>query len=258
MGWLGKVVGGTLGFAIGGPLGAILGATFGHGFDKKDALYLEGKGGRSGYAGIGGTSEEARQMTFFVAAFSMLAKLSKADGKITESEIRSIEEFMKRDLHLNSESRKVAIDIFRAATNSNETFESFALQFHDAFRGQPQILEVMVDILLRVAASDGTVNPEEERLIRSAVRIFGFSETAYQSIRARYIRNDDGAYSVLSLSVSATDDEVKKQYRKLVREYHPDTIASKGLPEEFTKFAEEKFREIQDAYDTIKKARGMN
>ncbi|MDY0161879.1 co-chaperone DjlA [Desulfobotulus sp.] len=257
MGWLGKLVGGTLGFAIGGPLGAILGAAFGHGFDKRDEAYLSGRGGRpGGYRRIE-TQDDARHMTFFVAAFSMLAKLTKVDGRISEAEIRTIEEIMEKDLRLNTESRKIAIQIFRTAVQSPETFESFAIQFADAFRHQRQILELMADILFRVAASDGGVSSDEERLIRSAVRIFGLSAGFYEQIRSRYMKKDKNEYEVLGLDPSATDEEVKKQYRKLVREYHPDTIASKGLPEEFTELAEEKFRTIQEAYESIKKSRGM-
>ncbi|MCW7753027.1 co-chaperone DjlA [Desulfobotulus sp. H1] len=258
MGWIGKLVGGTLGFAIGGPLGAILGAAFGHGFDKKDDLYLSGKGGRPGYGSRRiEAGDDARHMTFFVAAFSMLAKLTKADGRISDVEIRTIEEIMEKDLRLNVDSRKIAIQIFRTAVQSPDSFESFAGQFAEAFRHQRQILELMADILMRVAVSDGKLTSEEERLIRRAVQIFGLSASFYEQLRSRYMKKGTGSYDVLGLDPSATDEEVKKQYRRLVREYHPDTIASKGLPEEFTELAEEKFRTIQEAYESIKKARGI-
>ncbi|TWI71248.1 DnaJ like chaperone protein [Desulfobotulus alkaliphilus] len=259
MGWIGKLVGGTLGFAIGGPLGAILGAAFGHGFDKRDDAYLAGKGGRPGYGYRRiEASDDTRHMTFFVAAFSMLAKLTKADGRVSEVEIRTIEEIMEKDLRLNADSRKIAIQIFRTAVQSPESFDSFAAQFADAFRNQRQILELMADILMRVAVSDGKLASEEERMIRSAVQIFRLPASFYEQLRSRYMKTGKGAYDVLDLDPSATDDEVKKQYRRLVREYHPDAIASKGLPEEFTELAEEKFRAIQEAYETIKKSRGMS
>jgi DnaJ like chaperone protein len=108
-----------------------------------------------------------------------------------------------------------------------------------------------------VSVADGAMNAAEERLIQSAVRIFNFSDAAYQKLKSRYVRTNDTYYAILGVSTSDSDEEIKSRYRKLVMEYHPDKIVSKGLPEEFTKFAEDKFREIQQAYDEIKKERGI-
>lgn len=251
MGWIGKIVGGTLGFAIGGPLGAIAGAAFGHAFDRStsEQQYLED-------TIRPGTGQEA-QFTFFVAAFSMLAKLAKADGEITKGELDTINRFMLQDLNLDPESRMVATNIFNAAMESQSSFEDFATQFFGQFHSQPQILEMMIDILLRVSVADGEMEAGEERLILAAVKIFNFSDEAYRNIKSKYIRTNDKYYAVLSASRNDTDEKIKSQYRKLVKEYHPDTIVSKGLPEEFTKFAEEKFREIQQAYEVIRMERGI-
>lgn len=250
MGWLGKVVGGALGFALGGPVGAVAGAVFGHAFDKdgSDLNRVE----RRGLSG----NEEA-QMTFFVAAFSMLAKISKADGHVCQNEIESIDQFMTKDLHLNRESRNIAIDIFREAVNSPEPFEGFARQFYLTFKSQPRLLEVMLDVMLRVSTADGEFSPEEEVLILSAVHIFHYPTEGYLKLKARYVDQSDKYHAALGCDRHDSDEFVKKQYRKLVNEYHPDKIASKGLPEEFTHFAGEKFREIQEAYEHVKKERGI-
>jgi DnaJ like chaperone protein len=250
MGWLGKVIGGTIGFAIGGPLGAVAGAVFGHGFDKTEQQYISDQGSALDH------SEES-QFTFFVASFSMLAKLTKADGRISQEELASIDTFMIRDLGLNAASRQVAIDIFNAATRSGETFEDYAVQFYNAFRAQPQIIELMVDILFRVAVADGQMSANEERLILSAVRIFNFSDEAYRRVKSRYVKEVNRYYAVLKCDENDSNDTIKRQYRRLVSEYHPDKIASKGLPEEFTHFAGDKFREIQEAYNHIKQQRGI-
>ncbi len=252
MGWLGKVIGGTIGFAIGGPLGAIAGAVFGHGFDKNEAKYLYEDPSRL-------SQSEESQFTFFVASFSMLAKLTKVDGRISREEIASIERFMIQDLGLNAASRKIAIDIFRAATNSHETFEDYAVQFYSVFRYEPQIIELMIDILLRVAVADAGLNANEERLILSAVRIFHFSEQAYHRVKSRYVKSESNQlYDILKSDKNDPDHVIKSNYRKLVSEYHPDKIASKGLPEEFNQLAEKKFREIQQAYESVKKERGFS
>ncbi len=252
MGWLGKMVGGTIGFMIGGPIGAVAGAAFGHTFvDKKngDQSFIDSKiYQRLSYG------EEA-QLTFFVAAFSMLAKIAKADGRVSEKEIESIDSFMLNDLHLDSQSKQSAINIFRQAVNSPETFEDFAIQFYNTFSNQPRIIDLMMDILFRVSAADGGITPEEDHLLLSAARIFHYSPSDYTRLKSIYVRESNRFYSVLQCDETASNDEIKKQYRKLVSEYHPDKIASKGLPEEFIKFAGDKFREIQEAYNHIKKER---
>jgi len=250
MGWLGKVIGGTLGFAIGGPLGAVAGAAFGHAFDRTGEEYGIGESARPL------TGEEA-QFTFFIATFSMLAKLAKADGQVSKDEVDSINRFMLEDLNLNPESRMVAMNIFNAAMNSQESFDDFAAQFYRQFYGQPQILELMIDILLRVSVADGQMSASEENLILSAIRIFNFNDTAYQTLKSRYVEVFDKYYAILQSTHQDTDDHIKKQYRKLAKEYHPDKIISKGLPEEFNQLAHEKFREIQEAYEIIKKERGI-
>lgn len=252
MGWLGKMVGGTIGFALGGPIGAVAGAAFGHTFDKKETIYLSEHQSHERL-----TTDEESQLTFFVAAFSMLAKIAKADGAVSDREIASIEEFMTRDLNLNTETRHSAINIFRQALNSNDRFDAFAVQFYTAFRNQPRIIELMMDILLRVSAADGTISDREEVLLMTASRTFNLSDADYGRLKSRYVKEVNRFYSVLNCTETATNEEIKKQYRKMVSEYHPDKIEAKGLPEEFVQFANDKFREIQEAYDAIKKERGI-
>ena len=254
MGWFGKVVGGAIGLALGGPLGAVLGATFGHAYDQN----VEFEGRLEGRRAAGSLSSgEQSQATFFVASFSMLAKVAQADGEISKEEIDSIERFMLEDLRLDPRSRQAAMNIFYTATRSPETFEGFAEQFYRQFQQQPQLLDLMVDILFRVSLADGRMSNGEEQLIVTAAKIFQFSETQYSSIKKRYITDSERFYAVLGCRSDDSDETIKSAYRKLVREYHPDTIASKGLPDEFTTFANEKFREIQEAYEAVKKARGI-
>lgn len=250
MGIFGKIMGGTLGFAIGGPLGAIAGAAFGHVLDKSNEIYDEEQTVRL-------TTGESSQLTFYVAAFSMLAKIVQSDGEVRQSEIDSVEEFMVRDLNLDPYGRNVTKDIFYAAMRSHESFENFARQFYNEFRSQPQLLELMIDILLRVATADGRLSKNEDRLIRSAISIFHFDEKAFRKILQKYTDVNDKSYAVLQCSRNDSTEHIKRQYRKLVNDYHPDKIASKGLPEEFIKFANVKFAEIQAAYDDIKRERGI-
>ncbi len=258
MGWYGKLIGGAIGFTfLGGPFGAILGAAIGHSFDKRS----EGQGGysQSERASAGGsfTATDQAQMTFFVATFSMLGKLAKADGHVTQEEINTIDRFMTSTLRLGYQEKQFAMRIVNTAAGSSESFEKFAHQFYSSFRSQPQLINTMMDILLQVSIADKVLSPEEEKLINQAASIFNISSTALDNMKARYFSSTEKYYSVLGCRRSDTVETIKSTYKKLVKEYHPDIIASKGLPEEFTKFASEKFREINAAYEKIREERNF-
>lgn len=250
MSWLGKVIGGAIGYALGGSLGAIAGVVFGHSLDDNTAVPAQAS------KPILSKNEET-QMVFFVAVFSMLAKIAKADGKICEHEYSMLGKFIKKDLHLNSESRDIAMNIFKTAADSDESFDNFAKQFYDHFSSQPGFIDFVLDVLLRVSTSDGVFSPEEEALILRAVHIFDCPTESYLKMKSKYIEKGVDYHGILGCSPQDSDEFVKKQYRKLVNDYHPDKIASKGLPDEFIVFANAKFREIQDAYEKVKHERGI-
>lgn len=249
MDWMGKLVGGAAGFVMGGPVGAIAGAVFGHMFDGKD------QGRPFASAGEEMTPEERARMTFFIAAFSMLGKLVKADGHISESETASVRRFMTDDLGLSQRSRQVAEQIFHAAAKAPQNFDDFAKQFYAQFYAQPQLIEMMIDILLRVSVADGKMTPAEEHLILSAVRIFRMPPDTFDRLRVANIDLSEQYYAALGCKPGDSDARIREQYRRKVREFHPDTITAKGLPEEFIRFAHDRFREIQNAYDMIRKGK---
>ena len=251
MGIIGKIVGGTIGFALGGPLGAVAGAVFGHAFDSENSIPPQ-YDGRSRLSMV-----EESQLAFFVATFSMLAKLAKADGVVAKEEIQVVQSFAVEDLGLDAANREVAFNIFHTALNSPASFEDFAHQFYNHFQNQPQLMEMMIDILLRVAVSDGALDLAEETLILSAARTFNFSQTRLEQLKSKYAASSDQHYHVLGCDRRDSDEEIKRKYRHLVQTYHPDKIAAKGLPDEFIQLAQDKFREIQSAYEKIKKERGI-
>lgn len=294
MSCLGAVIGGTIGLFLGGPLGAIAGAAFGgfisggaqrinfggDAFNNNEQTYSGGDRFSSWY-GQRMNRTQHHQMTFFVGAFSMLAKIASADGNVSERERRKVEEFMDRDLNLEPATKQSAFRIFDTAINSSETFYQFANQFYREFRYQPQLLELMIDIMLRVAVEDNGISADEETLIVDGLHIFRLDDNLYSRLKAKYTGGGyDGsesrygasgsysggfgsssatgtAYTILGCSPQDSDDKLKKAYRKLVNEYHPDKVSSKGLPEEFQKVAQQKFLEIQNAWDQIKKERGI-
>ena len=235
--------------------------------DKSNEIHGSDDSGSQGYSRRFGDSDRyyffntgynRSQMVFFVGAFSMLAKLAAADGQVSDAARRKVNEFMVNDLHLSGSSYQYAQSVFEQALNQNSTFENLADQFYENFKSSPQILNVMIDIFYRVAMVDGRISANEERLIDYAVRVFRIPESMHDSIRRNHnVKGASKAYAVLGLTESATEAEIKKAYRKLILEYHPDTIAAKGMADEFKEYATKRFREVQEAYETICRERNI-
>lgn len=256
MGFWGKAVGAGVGFMVGGPIGAILGGVIGHTYDvgqDQARGYYE----REDHTWPEVEREFDRQYLFYVSLASLAAKMAKADGVITNDEIRAFDHFLRIDLGLNVEERKTVATIFNEAKNSPEDAVAIARQFRGLIGHQYEVLDMMIQLLFRIALADGQLHKNEEIFIQNVTSAFGMSQAAYEQIKALYIKQNDNAYRILGLSRSASDDEVKKAYRNLVREYHPDKMQAKGVPEDFMKIANEKMSEINQAYDEICKERGI-
>ena len=252
MSWFGKLTFGSLGLFFGGPLGAIAGAALGHHLiDKKQGtsarLYGAPQGPRIDYA-------EQAQAAYFVSLFSILGKIAKIDGVVTRDEIAVVQKFIK-GLQIPETQKRFAKQIFNEAKDSEYSLEDFALQLYHATRNHPTILLSFVDLLFRVVAADGTFHPAEESALKSIARIFRISDEQYNNLKSAYFNVLDKYYGVLNCNPESSNEEIKSNYKKLVKDFHPDTIVSKGLPEEFTDFAAKRFRGIQEAYETIRKER---
>ncbi|MCH3917637.1 MAG: co-chaperone DjlA [Spirochaetia bacterium] len=260
MAWLGKLIGGAVGFTLGGPLGMIAGIAFGNMFDHagetsriSDGTPYFRQNGRMA------SNAEERNMTFFLATFSLLARLAQADGVVSEKERNAVNAFIDNDLKLDYAGKQAALRIFNTALTGGGTVDQFASQFYQNFANDQALLQLMVDILFRVGVADGRLDQAEEKIIRRVVSIFRFSDAYFDAMVRRYAGASvtESAYTVLGLTSQASDEEVKKAYRKMSIEYHPDTVQAKGLPDDFVAVATKKFREIQEAYETIKKERGI-
>jgi DnaJ like chaperone protein len=271
MGIFGSIIGGTLGFLAGGPLGMIMGTVLGSKFDRVGD-YTSGGFGSTTQTSGGGYARSGRildarqraqdmQMAFAVALTSLAAKVAKADGKVTQDEIQTFDHFLKTSLQMSVEDRKFAAKVFNEARNSPASTAEFTQQVRSLFRQQPDRLRDIVTILLAIAIADGHLHPAEESVIRQITRELGLSDHDYQSCRATFMAThgeaDTSPYEILGVEESATDAEVRAAHRRLVREYHPDVLNSKGLPEEFLEFAHEKMAAINDAWSRVKKQRNL-
>lgn len=243
MGLIGSLFGGAVGFVLGGPLGAIAGAAIGHGLS----------------GGVTNTMshQQQAQATYFISVFSMLAKMARADGVVTRHEIDLVQEFMRRDLRLDPAAQRAAIKVFRTARDSSIPFQDFARQFHEIFRSDRQMLLSMLDLLHRMALADGQLSATERELLEEAARIFQLTPEETRHVVGSATATLDKHYAVLGVPADAPPDEIKSRYRKLVAEVHPDKIIAKGLPDEFVEFAHQRFREVQEAYDAIRKERSI-
>ena len=272
-----SLIGAILGFVLGiflfasFPLGiifALLGSSIGSGVGVR-VLRDGRRSGNAGWFSGWGMEGAADGPVFMETLFSMLGRLAAADGRVTAEEERLFRSVVTNELRITSpESVSSAMKIFGKAASENLSISAYARKAAETFSSRPQLLEMMLIIMLRVSAAAGGIHPEEDRLMKKAAGIFGFSDMAYQSIRSRYSFGSDyrsgsgggalvDAYRTLGVAQGATESEVRKAYRKKASEYHPDKIAAKGLPKEFTEFANGKFQEIQKAWDRIRDARGF-
>ena len=261
MSWLGKVVGGAFGFLMGGPLGAVLGASLGHQFD-------EGMGGIKLDEQLNPGDQHRVQMAFFTATFSVMGHIAKADGKVTAAEINLANRVMD-ELALNEDMRKTAINLFNQGKNADFPLLGVLDQFRRECHRRTNLIRMFLEIQIQAAFADGVLDQAEEAVLYKICGHLGISRFDYENIKRqfqaqqRFYGNNQqhsenslkDAYAILGISESATDTEVKKAYRRLMSQHHPDKLVAKGLPEEMMVIAKEKTQKIRKAYETIKQSK---
>lgn len=236
MAWTGKIIGGVLGSLL-GPLGTVVGVGIGHQLDK------------------GADRLKATGMAIQTAFFGCLAKMARADGAITPAEVDAVEQIMAR-FGYTGLMREQAIGIFRRAKDDPHTAADYINQLADVIQFNPQIAMTFITALHAVASADGQIHPNERDILLQAERAFrlrpGTIDALLGTSKAGKL---DDAYRVLGVSPAADAAEIKKVYRQKCVEFHPDKLASQGLPQEFMNYAHDQLAKVNEAYETIKKAR---
>lgn len=235
----GGITGGLLGFAVLGPIGALVGSVIGS--------RISGNSSRKRLNNFD------RQVAFFAALFACLAKLAKADGRVDESEVQKIEEIISKKLNLSGEHRNFAINIFQKAKDDKSSFEAYASNLYKILSSSPNSLLVFYEILFELALADGILHPKEDELLKKIPFIFKFDKSVYDNFYEKYVSQNKSYYKVLGVEENSSFKSIKKSYLKKRKEFHPDTLIGKGLPEEFIEKAKEKFIEIQEAYEELEK-----
>jgi len=183
---------------------------------------------------------------------ALSAKMAKADGTVTRDEIETFDRLFRVP-----QSEKANVHrVFNFARRDTAGFEAYATQIARIYAGNPGLLEDIMDGLFEIAKADGVFHPGEAAFLERVAEIFGFAPNEYRRIRATHFKDAADPYVILGVSFTATEEEIRRTYRRLVRENHPDSLIARGVPEEFVKLATDKLATINTAFDTIEKERG--
>ena len=262
----GKVLGILFGFLIFNLPGALLGLWLGHRFDRGFTVM------NFGYS----RDPEQVKVSFFETVFKVMGHLAKADGRVSENEIQNANAVMAH-MRLSEARRKQAIAHFTEGKQNSFDLDACLNEFVSNVGNEASLTQMFLEIEISAAFADGSMQPEERRVLERIATRLGIGQMRLNliinSVQAQYrfyqqqqqynsgakssqVSLDD-AYQVLCVNANASDAEVKKAYRKMMSQHHPDKLAAKGLPDDMIEVAKEKTQEIQSAWELIKNERGI-
>jgi DnaJ like chaperone protein len=253
MSYWGKIIGGMAGFAMGGPMGALFGAALGHAADE---------GGLNGFASKALPFDSARMaamlgrrdQVFAVGVTVLAAKLAKCDGPVSRVEIDAF----KRSFAIPEQSVQEVGRLFDNARKSAEGFDTYAVQLGQAFSDNPGILQQVLAGLHQIARADGPVNGAEADFLSRVAYRFGLDmDTAQRAGRGPAAQPSEDPYAVLGVDRNATKEAIRTRWKTLMRENHPDGLASRGVPPAMVAEATDRVARINAAYDAIKRERRL-
>lgn len=253
-----RLIGVIIGFYFLNFFGAVLGYILGNIIDRTRAY---------GVGGVNPLTKAQRQSVFLETAFLLMGKLAKADGRITKDEINYAEHFMQT-LGMADAHRQQAIALFKRGSAPDFDMAATLQQFI-AVCGQTQSLtQTLLTYLIVMAIADGQIDTAEDRLLQEIAAQLGYDASTFQHLKEMILNQGHfasgqatsptalaDAYKALGISPESSDQEVKRAYRKLISQYHPDKLMGQGLPEDMIAVATEQAKEIQLAYDLIMKSR---
>lgn len=241
----GKWIGGGLGWAFGGPIGALIGFAVGSLFDSSNVEVSS-----TGSTSAGRTTEGDFKLSLLV----LMACIMKADGRVDKAELAVVKRFLVANF--GEEGALEALQVLKNILQQDidETQVAMQIGMHLNYSMKLE----MMNLLFNIAYADGEVVTSELNVIQRIANIFRITQSDFDSVRAWYMKNVDAdwAYKALEIEPSASNDEIKKAYRKMAMKHHPDKVHELG--EDVKKSATEKFRAISEAYESLKKQRGMN
>jgi DnaJ like chaperone protein len=192
-----------------------------------------------------------KSVAFTIGMIALGAKMAKADGVVTQDEIAAF----KQVFHIPDNELAAVARVFNLAKQDVAGYETYARQMARLFKGRRDVLEDVLDGLFHVAKADNAYHPNEHGFLAAVAEIFGFPAAEFARIRARHVAVADDPYLILGVDRDAPVDEIRKRYRALVREYHPDRHIAAGVPEEMIEIATTRLQTVNEAYETIMKQR---
>jgi len=255
-----KLIGFIAGYYFFGFFGALLGLFIGSFLDR---IRVYGAGA------INPLQNMARQAVFLETLFIVMGKLAKVDGQVSQLEIDHVEQFMLK-LGMSAGHRADAINWFKMGADPAFDIAPACRRFMDTCGNTKNLKQVLLVYLIVLAFADGHFHPAEEVLLTDIAARLGYGEAAFMQLLERVLNQShfaggeasaadalEDAYKALGVTGESTDAEIKRAYRKLISQYHPDKLIGQGMPEDMIKVATEQAKEIQLAYDLIKKRREM-
>nr|WP_305910278.1 co-chaperone DjlA [Methylomarinum sp. Ch1-1]MDP4522212.1 co-chaperone DjlA [Methylomarinum sp. Ch1-1] len=203
-----------------------------------------------------------------------MGHLAKVDGRVSEAEI-SLARRVMDEMRLSGDMREAAINLFQQGKKADFPLQAALTQFRKECHRRTNLIRMFMEIQVQAAYADGVLNRSEEMVLQNICAHLGISRFEYESIKLqfqaqqRFYRQSQqypgrasrnrlhDAYAVLGIDSSASDGEVKKAYRRLMGQHHPDKLVAKGLPEEMMTLAKEKTQQVRKAYETIRESRGL-
>ncbi|HTF94994.1 MAG TPA: co-chaperone DjlA [Cellvibrio sp.] len=262
---IGKIIGFFIGLALLNPFTAILGAILGHYFIDRPRRFAPK---------VPPEQLQVIQNNFFTTVFLLSGYLAKSDGRVSETEVQLTESLMAK-MGLSADHRREAIALFKQGAATEFNVDSTLAEFKRICGTSVNLMNMLLVNLVNLAMADGVLDEQEAQVLRLVADRLGFSRFAFEQLlrmlnaqnafrgdqqQGRYqqplrANEIEIAYEALGVEKTATDAEIKKAYRKLMSEYHPDKLIGQGMPEDMIKAATERSQEIQAAYDVIKKSR---
>jgi len=258
-----------LGYKFGGWFGMLLGAWIGHSIERSIS---------------GSSSSDSKKLTqesFFNALFLSMGKLAKVDGKVSPSEIERTEGIMQH-MKLNHDLRQKAIQLFNQGKDPAYNIEKALSQFGRMARRSLSLKQIFLEMLIDVAEADGMISRDEQEMIERTCHLIGYPvQLLYAMMKMRGFKSAGGyqqgqrgtsnqssnsrpvnrnapfnPYQVLGVEQSDNKSTIRKAYKRLMSQHHPDKLVSKGLPPEMMKVAEEKAKQIQLSWEKVKDLKG--
>jgi DnaJ like chaperone protein len=195
-----------------------------------------------------------KQVAFSIAIIALSAKMAKADGVVTEEEVEAFQELFE----VPPEEADHVARVYNLAKQDVAGFDAYAQKVKGLFPDDEDILRDVLDSLFYIAQADGFIHDLEMGFVDTVAGIFGIGGREFEQIRLRHVMPEDGdPYLLLGAERSMDDAALKRHYRQLVLENHPDRMIARGVPEEFLKIATDRLSAINQAWEHIRRERGL-